>query len=289
MLTLIYDRPLSTQSEPPPIKTNNLDHSNDEPNDEDVIYQPKGLIRLREESGAVTPSRSHVHRKSGQDIARFTDESLHSFGFTPPCRDQTMFEARRNVVNRSLDFMKKLKDKVGMSKLEPYAGTMVLDAFAKPIIDLKHEALQASTFSRAHRRQTAVPYSEASQFVSETILTNRRASIDVDAHLDTTSQSHCQVHPPTRFLPQNQSIITTNEVGKILLFNDIASLCFGYDKSYVGQSLLNVFEESTKVKLESLLTSRIAEVDFKAEQERGTVLICGKVVMCLMASYVATL
>ncbi|KAJ2961266.1 hypothetical protein NQZ79_g3523 [Umbelopsis isabellina] len=269
--------PLKTQSEPPPSKDDDLDHSNDELDDEEVIYQPKGLIRLREESGAVTPSRSHMHRKSGHDIARFTDESLHSFGFTPPCRDQNMFEARRNVVNRSLDFMKKLKDKVDMTKLEPYAGTLVTDTFAKPIIDLKHEALQSSTFSRNHRRQTAVPYSEASQHVLENILTNRRASIDVNAHLDSTSQSHCQVHPPTRFLPQNQSIITTNEVGKILLFNDIASLCFGYDKSYVGQSILNVFEENTKVKLESLLESRIAELDHETEQERGTVLICGKV------------
>ncbi|KAG1221583.1 hypothetical protein G6F35_005890 [Rhizopus arrhizus] len=34
------------------------------------------------------------------------------------------------------------------------------------------------------------------------------------------------LHTPTRYLPQNQAIITTNSDGVILLFNDIASICF---------------------------------------------------------------
>ncbi|KAI9281731.1 hypothetical protein BC943DRAFT_282174 [Umbelopsis sp. AD052] len=96
----------------------------------------------------------------------------------------------------------------------------------------------------------------------------------------TARPGQCQaLHPPTRFLPQNQCIVTTNDSGKILLFNDIASLCFGYDKSYVGQSLLNVFEESSKDRLQHLLNTRSSEIKGIATEhhDRGNVLICGKV------------
>jgi hypothetical protein len=147
------------------------------------------------------------------------------------------------------------------------------------IADIKRPAFETSTSPRSRRTQTAFdPIDTHVALVA--MMANRRASIDTDLMpLSAKPGQNHAVHPPTRFLPQNQGIVTTNEDGKILLFNDMASLCFGYDKSYVGQSILNVFESSSKDRLRLLLNARSSEIkQLNTEQDRGTVLICGKVV-----------
>ncbi|KAI8577858.1 hypothetical protein K450DRAFT_249597 [Umbelopsis ramanniana AG] len=247
----------------------------EEKEEDELLSQANGLIRLRENTGSVTPTQSKVHRKSCREIARFTEESLHSFGFTQPFRDQNTFDTRRNVVNRSFDFMKKLRDRLENGKLEECP---VSDEIGE-LPDMKRPAFERSSSPRARRTQTAFDPIDT-QHALDVILTNRRNSIDTDLMPLTARPGQSQaLHPPTRFLPQNQCIVTTNESGKILLFNDIASLCFGYDKSYVGQSLLNVFEESSKERLQHLLNTRSSEMKGISTEhhDRGNVLICGKV------------
>ncbi|KAH8552472.1 hypothetical protein BGW37DRAFT_556291 [Umbelopsis sp. PMI_123] len=259
----------------PEISGKQTDEPFEEKEDDELMSQANGLIRLREEAGAVTPRQTCVHRKSCRDIARFTEESLHSFGFTQPFRDQNTFDTRRNVVNRSFDFMKKLRDKVESCKIDE--GSIIQEPADFP--DMKRPAFELSSSPRSRRTQTAFDPIDT-QHALDVILANHRNSIDTDLMPLSAKPGQGQVlHPPTRFLPQNQAIVTSNGCGKILLFNDIASLCFGYDKSYVGQSIFNIFETSTKDRLQLLLNTRSSELkDMSTDQlDRGTVLICGKV------------
>lgn len=281
MLTLLF-KSLTETPDPPSEILNHTEHADFDDNDNDenkLMTQPNGLIRLREDTGAMTPSRSRIHRKSCDDIARFTEESLHSFGFTQPLRDQNTFEAMRNVVTRSFDFMKKLRDRLDIVKLDE--STTIYEEPLEETADMKRPAFEKSASLRARRSRTAFDPIDT-RIGLEAIMANRRASIDTDIMpLSAKPGQNNVLHPTTRFLPQNQSIVTTNEDGKILLFNDIASLCFGYDKSYVGQPILNVFENSSKERLRLLLNSTSAELKYRSnEQDHGTVLICGKVVGC---------
>ncbi|CEG71225.1 Putative CAMK/CAMKL/PASK protein kinase [Rhizopus microsporus] len=83
------------------------------------------------------------------------------------------------------------------------------------------------------------------------------------------------LHTPTRYLPQNQAIITTNSEGITLLFNDIAALCFGIDKSFVGKSFIkNCLEEPFKHQIMNLLNSRKKYTNCVQK-----VIICGSIVL----------
>ncbi|KAI9277657.1 kinase-like domain-containing protein [Sporodiniella umbellata] len=83
------------------------------------------------------------------------------------------------------------------------------------------------------------------------------------------------LHTPTRYLPQNQAIITTDGEGTILLLNDIASLCFGINKSFVGKSLIHAcLQEPFKSHIITLLERR-------KKQKHGCtqkVIVCGTII-----------
>ncbi|OZJ02349.1 hypothetical protein BZG36_04388 [Bifiguratus adelaidae] len=93
--------------------------------------QPQGLLRIREGTslsstaepnpGGRRPSKDGVSNETGgqpaphddvqhtDDIARFSAESLHSFSFSStyiPANDINLQETRRNVISRSIDFMR---------------------------------------------------------------------------------------------------------------------------------------------------------------------------------------
>lgn len=91
------------------------------------------------------------------------------------------------------------------------------------------------------------------------------------------------LHTPSRFLPQNQAVITTKVDGTILLFNDIASLCFKIDKSYIGQSILtNLLEDPFRKQITSILERRTytrhSTKPCDNSNNRGLVLVCGTIV-----------
>ncbi|CAO3670257.1 unnamed protein product [Rhizopus stolonifer] len=87
-----------------------------------------------------------------------------------------------------------------------------------------------------------------------------------------TTRSYCRtLHTPTRYLPQNQAIITTNSEGVILIFNDIASMCFGIDKSFVGVSFIKTcLEEPFRNQIANMLEHRKKIFD-----DTQKVIICG--------------
>ncbi|RCH93990.1 hypothetical protein CU098_000264, partial [Rhizopus stolonifer] len=85
------------------------------------------------------------------------------------------------------------------------------------------------------------------------------------------------LHAPSRFLPQNQAILTTDADATILLFNDMASLCFGFDKSFIGQSILKALEDPFRTQIKHILKRRRNLVK-ENQLEKGLVLVCGIVV-----------
>ncbi|GAN01870.1 Ser/Thr protein kinase [Mucor ambiguus] len=105
--------------------------------------------------------------------------------------------------------------------------------------------------------------------------------------ITTSAQYTRALHAPSRFLPQNQAILTTDSDATILLFNDMASLCFGIDKSYIGKSILDALEEPFKKQMRSILKRRKSLTSIanqlpspmrESRLERGLVLVCGIVV-----------
>lgn len=106
--------------------------------------------------------------------------------------------------------------------------------------------------------------------------------------MTTTSAQYTRaLHAPSRFLPQNQAILTTDSDATILLFNDMASLCFGIDKSYIGKSILDALEEPFQKQVRSILKRRKSLTSIanqlpssmrESRLEKGLVLVCGIVV-----------
>lgn len=93
------------------------------------------------------------------------------------------------------------------------------------------------------------------------------------------AQYNRALHTPTRFLPQNQSVITTNAEGTILLFNDIASLCFGINKSFIGKSVLtSLLEDPFRKQITIILARRRKIVHRQEQSDKGLVLVCGTIV-----------
>lgn len=93
------------------------------------------------------------------------------------------------------------------------------------------------------------------------------------------AQYNRALHAPTRFLPQNQAVITTNGEGIILLFNDIASLCFGINKSFIGKSILtSLVEDPFRKQITSILNRRRNSSSHKEQSDKGPVLVCGTIV-----------
>ncbi|KAG2227484.1 hypothetical protein INT45_007510, partial [Circinella minor] len=128
-----------------------------------------------------------------------------------------------------------------------------------------------SNFSSGGRRQT-LPRSSTDQggtslppiyeYTRGSISPNPRSSVAANNSSDDATTTAAEtyykraLHAPTRFLPQNQAIFTTSVNGTILLFNDIASLCFGINKSYIGKTILPILQQPFRKQVETLLSHR---------------------------------
>lgn len=96
------------------------------------------------------------------------------------------------------------------------------------------------------------------------------------------AQYNRALHAPTRFLPQNQAVITTNGEGRVLLFNDIASLCFGINKLFIGESILNTLIEDPFRNQITRILDRRNNLNSQEQSEKGPVLVCGTIVSFLV-------
>lgn len=250
-------------------------------------------------------------------IAEYCAESLYSYSFTPLSRVTKAAKIKRQILSRGMDYMQRIRYQtrerdtrrrysqpdIGVLdqnndwidsnnqklKLCPSLNDIVKnDAYTDVLSpNPQHTKLTSSTLS------TPIPRSDVDE---DGFLFARRQTIDAflpPIYENTTPPLPCAaqytraLHAPSRFLPQNQAILTTDADATILLFNDMASLCFGIDKSYVGKSILDELEEPFKSQISNILkrrrslasiVSNMTVLAHESRMEKGLVLVCGIVV-----------
>lgn len=259
-------------------------------------------MRIRED---VSDSAQPNHRNS-QEIAKFSTESLHSFSFSTA--EPAMNETRKSIIQRSIGYM---KSKFGWSSPDDTVfdthKASVMEKYGYPVHrnntaffsqDDLDVHLQPSTtdskqrpgvLQRAHTEYPSLDKLHISTTTDRAPLP-RLTTSNSTSHLPALSaapQQQGNIHSPTRFLPQNQAIITTSADNRwrIILANDIASLIFGYDRAQLqSMSALDLIGKDFSHRHEHLLSQRREELMklrktcTEPRDDKGIVLVCGKVV-----------
>lgn len=93
---------------------------------------------------------------------------------------------------------------------------------------------------------------------------------------------HPALHHPSRFLPQNQAILTTYNDWRVILSNDIAAMVLvgagGSCRGLVGKSVVDFIEPSYRSRFLDMVTRRREELSHLEDSSGGMVLVCGNVV-----------
>ncbi|KAG1325187.1 hypothetical protein G6F62_008685 [Rhizopus arrhizus] len=252
--------------------------TNQSDSDEDNQIATQGFDRFRENSVCSTEENPN------DSIAEYCAESLYSYSFTPLSRVNKATKIKRHLLNRGMDYMQRIRWNTTEREpsrrfSQPDMGVLDLpnewtssDIKVSPSVnDLVRHHLTAQTKQETDedgfsvgRRQTIEAFQGLQPPVRE-----------VPASTRSTQFNHA-LHTPSRFLPQNQAILTTDADATILLFNDMASLCFGIDKSFVGQSVLKALDDPIRKQIKGILKRR-RQLD-PVTREKGVVLVCGVVV-----------
>lgn len=337
----------------------------DDNNNNELALQ--GFERFRENSvnSIERPSSPSAPNSPAlnDSIAEYCAESLYSYSFTPLSRVNKAAKIKRQILNRGMDYMQRIRWKTGERDTgrrfsQPDIG--VLDhthdwvedgdgaqsnhgeasqnVHLKPCpslndIDLKHRnesktnpvsptvpSAPPNTATNSPHPSLNLSNADVAKNFNNNLLSasnnnpkdlnetddegfhlGRRQTIEVFNNLPpiyevpkpstsmiTTSAQYTRaLHAPSRFLPQNQAILTTDADATILLFNDMASLCFGIDKSYIGKSILEALEEPFKKQIRNILKRRKSLTSIasqlpspmrESKLEKGLVLVCGIVV-----------
>lgn len=251
-------------------------------------------------------------------IAEYCTESLYSYSFTPLSRVNKAARIKKQILNRGMDYMQRIrwknKEKDSVRRFsEPDIG--VVDDWNDTTSELKtcpsmidmstgnhlgscispkqpkeKESLRPPKLLVEATPHTTTEVPRDTLTEDEELLLARRQTIEVfnnlppiyevpDSNPSSISPQYTRaLHAPSRFLPQNQAILTTDADGTILLFNDMASLCFGIDKSYIGKSILKAIEEPFQKQISQILKRRKSITTCDISQENGLVLVCGVVV-----------
>ncbi|CAG8682355.1 1926_t:CDS:2, partial [Ambispora leptoticha] len=229
------------------------DSEKDVLNNETVL--PNGLARIREDRH-IMPSDLKRSDKNSQaaarifhhlELSRFSTESLHSYSFVT--NDATMLETRQNILKRSIDFM---KSKIKGWKIPVQQAFFQVPAVSSDIILPAESSKDGAAIQKPRMKRTLT---------------------DVPS-LYTSSLTAASLHSPTRFVPQNQAIITTDNEGKILNANDIACLVFGYARTELCSiKALDLIASPFREKQQRAL----ATIPQNGESNGEVVLACGKV------------
>jgi PAS domain-containing protein len=231
---------------------------------------------------------------------------LYSYSFTPLSRVNKAARIKKQILNRGMDYMQRIRWRPG----ERDTGRR----FSQPdigVLDQTHDWVVDNPTNKRIYQDTSLPPTSAPPVAHSIVPTKsspmpklkeheaedqdsfnlgRRQTLEVFNNLlppiyeKTTRQLPCSaqytraLHAPSRFLPQNQAILTTDDEATILLFNDIASLCFGIDKQYVGKLILEVLEEPFKQQISAILKRRRHYHQDRQKEKGGLVLVCGIVV-----------
>ncbi|KAI9010955.1 hypothetical protein CLU79DRAFT_891030 [Phycomyces nitens] len=245
--------------------------------------------------------------KDSEKAVRYSTESLYSYSFTPLSRDLAWAREKRNIMAKGIDFIKRMRGtQQGVRELpmDDYTFQKRRESWnPQPAQSMLSEHTEPSYFMSTHSSGTAINTCISDSFAN--IVNDIPIRHSIDSHhsryLVQTSSStpvtpssygrHKRaLHTPTRFLPQNQSVLTTNSDGQLLVFNDIASLYFGIDKTYVKKSILSILEEPFRQQIKGVLKRRknMSNLSFlqpKIQREpkssKGIVLVCGTVVPIL--------
>ncbi|KAI7860590.1 kinase-like domain-containing protein [Circinella umbellata] len=101
------------------------------------------------------------------------------------------------------------------------------------------------------------------------------------ASSSTTIFPHPALHNTSRFLPQNQAILTTYDDWRVILSNDIAAQVLvgvgGSCRGLVGKSVVDFIEPSYRDRFLDMVTKRREELSHLEDSMGGMVLICGNV------------
>lgn len=303
------------------------------------VIATQGFERLRDGSlGSLLDDDSSGYGASSpvhyDSIAEYCAESLYSYSFTPLSRANKAARIKRQILNRGMDYMQRIRWKTGERDAvrrfsEPDIGlasqwndTSVEDQqqlkVCPSMVDIASTnngfsacsppSKSSSTkekeppilLNKPHNTDSVIPLEKNTNTAEEDMLLSRRQTIEVFNNLppiyevpNTTKSSISPqytraLHAPSRFLPQNQAILTTDADATILLFNDMASLCFGIDKTYIGKSILEAIEEPFQKQIGKIMKRRKEVTSIssglptllnkESKLEKGLVLVCGIVV-----------
>lgn len=185
------------------------------------------------------------------------------------------------MVTRGMDFIKKMRWK--STDQSSNTGGVVGRRLSTPNIDQTEGYLEwKSSWSTQNTPRASVDDVSIPEGLIMSASTSSRTIGLPPIHEDHQSAQYSRaLHTPTRFLPQNQAVLTTTVDGKILLFNDIASLCFGIDKTYIGSSILTtLLEDPIRKQITTMLNRRkkLLLQPSSNPSDKGLVLVCGTIV-----------
>ncbi|KAI9311662.1 hypothetical protein BX666DRAFT_1994213 [Dichotomocladium elegans] len=250
-----------------------------------------------------TPARPRVVSVDVDNIRKFSEESLYSYSFAPTPSKLNRMHAMRHGIDLVRRIRHQLDDRVIRRYSHPDLGAAVFDCEPASCWSAQNTPRTSIDFSNNNNSYNEPHSSSISTDGDDTSYhgvsklssskrknTLLRASTEGVARpisFDTPSVSVAAIqyykrafHAPTRFLPQNQAIFTTDRNATILLFNDIASLCFAIDKTYIGKSLFDFLDQPLKEQMETILH----ENGYGIEMCNDSVLVCGNVVSFIKAN-----
>ncbi|KAF9403447.1 hypothetical protein BGX21_004208 [Mortierella sp. AD011] len=235
-------------------------------------------------SNGSVPPRPPIMASTSDELAKFSNESLHSYSFTNGTHDKTFVEGRRSIFYRSIDFMKqKIKGwQVPISNVFPTSpSTTPTDNFSigaypsppNPFSSTFADSADINQKPKLKRTMTDV----SSKASSELQQAKERPPRPLSVATISTAGNYSSLHSPTRFVPQNQAMITTDRNWNIVMANDVSSLVFGYHGSELtSMSILDLTASPYKEKLEALLLQQLQDGSSDGKDEH--VLLCGKVI-----------
>lgn len=289
-------------------------HSIESDGDSNNELASQSFERFRKSSNAteeldtiVSPTSLNSPRPT-DSIAEYCAESLYSYSFTPLSRVNKAAKIKRQILTRGMDYMQRIRWKtkerdIGRRFSQPDIG--VLDDWTEGQEPIKPCPSFADMTAIAHnfvpcspkpKLPPAIPPHVVEELGEDGFNLGRRQTVEgirnlapiyevpKPARIPNSPQYTRALHAPSRFLPQNQALLTTDACGTVLLFNDMASLCFGIDKSYIGKSILPAIEDPFQKQISSILNRRKNLATFKSQltpgtvKEKGLVLVCGAVV-----------
>ncbi|KAI9492015.1 hypothetical protein BDB00DRAFT_873852 [Zychaea mexicana] len=111
--------------------------------------------------------------------------------------------------------------------------------------------------------------------------TTKRPGIQRKVSTSANIFPHPALHNTSRFLPQNQAILTTYDDWRVILSNDIAALVLvgigGSCRGLVGKSVVDFIEPSYRNRFLDMVTRRREELSHLEDSTGGMVLVCGNV------------